>query len=43
MNCSFKCTLWQGWANLFNRRVIGRKQNTPASCKISGYCQHSSL
>jgi len=27
--------LLQGWANLFIRRVIGRKPKTPASHKIS--------
>jgi len=32
--------MFQGWANFFNRRVIGRKPQTPVSCKISLHCQY---
>jgi len=31
----FMHTILQGWANLFNRRVIDRKPKAPVSYKIS--------
>ena len=39
-SCFFTHSINQGWANLFNGRVICRKSKTPASRKTSLLCQY---
>jgi len=39
-SCSFAHSINQGWANLFNARVICRKSKTPASRETSLQCLH---